>query len=207
MENNSQSLLIVFTRNIELGKCKTRLAKTVGPEIALNIYRFLVKHTSSIGKNLKVEKWVFYSEFEALGDDFDDDVYKKYSQQGADLGERMYNAFSMGFEKGYNKIILIGSDIYNLEEADLKTAFKALDDAAYVVGPAQDGGYYLLGMKTPNVRLFEDKQWGTDKVLEATLKAIKNSEVFMLDQRNDVDIYEDIKDEAVFQKFLKDWEK
>ncbi|MGB5237785.1 MAG: TIGR04282 family arsenosugar biosynthesis glycosyltransferase [Flavobacteriaceae bacterium] len=201
-----KNLLIIFTRNIELGKCKTRLAKTVGPQIALDIYIFLVEHTSVISKNLTSQKWVFYSEHKASGDLFNDDIYEKYCQEGRDLGERMHNAFQLGFEKGFEKIIVIGSDIYDLEESDLNKAFKALDDAEYVLGPAQDGGYYLLGMKTPNAKLFENKSWGTDKVLDETLETIKGSEVFLLDQRNDVDTYHDIKDEAVFQKFLKDWE-
>ncbi len=205
MENKSQNLLIIFTRNIELGKCKTRLAKTVGPEIALDIYTFLVEHTSAISRNLDMHKWVFYSEFQASGDLFEDHIFEKYCQEGDDLGERMHNAFSLGFEKGYKKIILIGSDIYDLKESDLKTAFKALDDAEYVLGPAKDGGYYLLGMKAPNAWLFKNKPWGSDKVLEETLNTLKDSKVILLDERNDVDIYDDIKDEEVFQKFLKDW--
>ncbi|MEN8790240.1 MAG: TIGR04282 family arsenosugar biosynthesis glycosyltransferase [Flavobacteriaceae bacterium] len=205
MENKSQNLLIIFTRNIVLGKCKTRLAKTVGPEIALEIYSFLVEHTSTISKNLDAQKWVFYSEFRASGDLFDDHIFEKYHQVGEDLGERMHNAFSLGFEKGYEKIIVIGSDIYDLRESDLNTAFEALDNAQYVVGPAKDGGYYLLGMKAPNAGLFKNKHWGTDKVLAETLKTINGSSVILLDERNDVDTYDDIGDEAVFQKFLKDW--
>lgn len=205
LENKSQNLLIIFTRNIALGKCKTRLAKTVGPEIALEIYTFLVEHTSAISKNLDAQKWVFYSEFRASGDLFEDHIFDKYRQEGEDLGQRMHNAFSLGFEKGYKKIIVIGSDIYDLRESDLNSAFQALDNAEYVLGPAKDGGYYLLGMKAPNAGLFKNKPWGTDKVLEESLKSIEGSTVILLDERNDVDTYDDIRDEAVFQKYLKDW--
>lgn len=183
------------------------MAKTVGPEIALEIYTFLVEHTSAISKNLAIHKWVFYSEYLAKGDLFEDYIFEKYSQDGKDLGERMHNAFIEGFEKGYEKIIIIGSDIYDLEESDLNKAFEALEEAEYVLGPAQDGGYYLLGMKAPNARLFENKSWGTEMVLRETLETIKGTKFVLLDQRNDVDTYEDIKDEEVFQKFLKNWQK
>jgi rSAM/selenodomain-associated transferase 1 len=206
LDNKSQNLLIIFTRNIQLGKCKTRLAKTVGAEIALKIYTFLVDHTVAISKGLPIHKWVFYSEQLEVGDRFDDRVFEKHGQDGFDLGERMLNAFSIGFAKGFEKIVIIGSDIYDLREDDLKLAFEALENSDYVLGPAKDGGYYLLGMKALNRRLFDRMPWGTDKVLEKTLCALEDQNVTLLDTRNDVDVYEDIEGEEVFEKFLKDWQ-
>lgn len=196
---------MIFTRNVELGKCKTRLAKTVGAEIALNIYTFLVKHTVAISASIEASRWVFYSDFKEKKDFFDNHIYRKFVQRGSNLGERMNHAFNSGFAQGYSKIIIIGSDIYDLNTEDLEMAFKQLEHHDYVLGPAQDGGYYLLGMKAPDSRLFADKSWGTETVLEETLQDLKGNDVKLLGLRNDVDIYDDIKNVAVFQKFLKGW--
>ena len=205
--NNRDDLLIIFTRNIEFGKCKTRLAKTVGPEIALDIYRFLVKHTADICSGIYTDKWVFYSESPQCEDDFDDHMFTKFAQRGDDLGARMQNAFEMGFSRGYKKIIIIGSDIYDLGSEDLNEAFEQLDNHDYVIGPAEDGGYYLLGLKSLREDIFTNKQWGTSTVFQETLHTLDSGDVRILEVRNDVDIYEDIKDIAVFQKFLKDWKQ
>ena len=204
MNEPKKELLLIFTRNIVLGKCKTRLAKTVGPEIALEIYRFLVKHTAKISRGIEVDRWVFYSDEVEENDLFDNRAYFKFRQEGDDLGARMHNAFTAGFEAGYTNIIIIGSDIYDLETADLQTAFVSLENHDFVIGPAKDGGYYLLGMKAPLKDLFINKYWGSDTVLEKTLEDLKGENIELLDTRNDVDVYEDIETAAVFQTFLKD---
>lgn len=179
------------------------MAKTVGPQVALNIYKFLVEHTVEITKDLDVDKWVFYSENPETGDLFDDRIYKKFTQTGEDLGQRMINAFEAGFDEKYANAVIIGSDIYDLNQEDLENAFAELENKDYVIGPAKDGGYYLLGMKRLNDRIFLDKSWGTEYVLKETLADLPLENVKLLDLRNDVDIYEDIKDVNVFQKFLK----
>ncbi len=202
MRKSKKDLLIIFTRNIVLGQCKTRLAKTIGNQKALEIYRFLVQHTVNISREIEVDKWVFYSEHPEEKDLFDNLFYKKFSQLGADLGIRMHNAFNAGFDEGYERIIIIGSDIYDLDSRDLETAFSELESHEYVLGPAQDGGYYLLGMKKRTTGIFENKAWGTDTVLEDTLNDLQSEDVKLLEKRNDVDIYEDIADNPVFQRFL-----
>lgn len=199
----SDSLLLILTRNPELGKCKTRLATTVGDRAALEIYQFLLQHTVSFTKHLKVEKWVYYSEEIWEDDIWDNERYQKKLQIGKDLGERMQNAFKNGFHAGFEKIIVIGSDMYNLAQDDLEEAFSTLETHDYVVGPAEDGGYYLLGMKSLNQSLFQDKEWGTDTVLADTLQDLKAENVALLDEKNDVDYYEDIKDIKVFEPFIK----
>ncbi len=201
--NNPKSLVLIFTRNPELGKCKTRLAKTIGDKAALEVYLFLLRHTQKITQNLRVEKRVYYSEDVWVDDIWKDGNYTKKLQQGNDLGQRMQNAFQTGFDDRFEKIIVIGSDMYELSEADLNKAFDALDDSDYVIGPAHDGGYYLLGMKKMNTKLFKNKAWGTESVLQATLIDLKNDQITLLEERNDVDLYEDIKDIEVFKPFLK----
>lgn len=200
----SKKALIIFTRNPELGKVKTRLAKTVGDESALNIYKFLLQHTVEITKDLHVDKYVFYSEEIHKNDAWDSDVFRKRLQSGNDLGERMHNAFIEVFNMGYEMAIVIGCDMFEMERKDLETAFDALQTNSFVIGPAQDGGYYLLGMKESKEKVFQKKEWGTSTVLEQTLKDLEGENHLLLEERNDIDYYEDIAGQEIFQQFLPD---
>ncbi|KZS41036.1 glycosyltransferase [Aquimarina aggregata] len=193
---------MIFTRNPELGKCKTRLAATVGDQVALDIYTFLLEHTVQITKDLNVTKEVHYSQNKNDNDLWEAAIYNKMEQSGSDLGKRMEYAFAAGFEKGYQNIIIIGSDMYDLNQIDLEHAFTTLKTHDYVIGPAEDGGYYLFGMKSLNSQVFKNKIWGTDSVLKDTLEDLKKENIKLLEVRNDIDYYEDIKDIAAFQKFL-----
>lgn len=196
-----KNLLLIFTRNPEPGKVKKRLAASIGDEAALEIYKFLLEHTSKITSDLPADKVVYYSE-EIEKEDIWDETYDKKPQKGEDLGERMKNAFQSGFESGYRNIIIIGSDLYDLDRNDLVEAFTALEKSDYVIGPAKDGGYYLLGMKSLNLNVFRNKSWSTASVFKETLKDINSKNITILEKRNDIDVLEDIKDVPVFQKFL-----
>jgi rSAM/selenodomain-associated transferase 1 len=198
----SKKALIIFTRNPELGKVKTRLAKSVGDESALEIYKFLLKHTVSITQNLNVDKYVFYSETIHRDDFWNSDVFRKKLQRGIDLGQRMENAFAELFGMGYEKVLIVGSDIFELEQKDIENAFTVLDTTETVLGPATDGGYYLLGMKAPNAKIFQNKNWGTSTVLKETLADLNPTKYVLLEARNDVDYFEDIKEIDAFQQFL-----
>ncbi len=198
-----KNLLLIFTRNPELGKCKTRLAATIGNESALEIYKFLLQHTAEISRNLHTAKQVWYSEEIWEHDIWENSIFDKKIQFGEDLGIRMANAFKEGFANGYEKICVIGSDIHDLTTSDLKKAFSVLNDNDFVIGPAEDGGYYLLGMTSFRKNVFENKNWGTEQVLEKTLADLENEKVHLLEVRNDVDVYEDIVEIEVFEPFLK----
>ncbi len=197
------NLLLIFTRNPELGKCKTRLAAKVGDEAALEIYKFLLEHTVSMTKDVAADKQVYYSQEVWENDIWDNKIFKKSLQAGDDLGQRMRSAFQDGFNAGYKKIIIIGSDMYDLDQETLELAFEQLEEHEFVLGPAIDGGYYLLGMKSLAPALFENKTWGTSTVLSDTLGDLGEHKVHLLPKKNDVDHYEDIKDIEVFQPFLK----
>ncbi len=203
----NKDLLIIFTRNPELGKVKTRLAATVGDASALDIYTFLLKHTVVITKELAVAKQVHYSVKIRENDLWDEAVFEKKQQHGDDLGARMLYAFQQGFKAGYQNIIIIGSDMLDLDQKDLEMAFSALKANDIVIGPAEDGGYYLLGMKQLKPEIFSNKKWGTGTVLKDTLKDLKSELVYSLPLKNDVDLYEDIKDNEAFRPFLKTKEK
>ena len=199
----NKNLLLIFTRNPELGKVKTRLAATIGAESALEIYHFLLKHTVEITQRLDVVKQVYYSEVIWEKDIWQKSIYQKKVQQGEDLGARMQNAFQSGFDDGYERVVIIGSDIYDLSSEDIETAFTQLVHNDLVIGEAQDGGYYLLGMKKLHRRLFKNKDWGTNTVFKDTVSNFKDESVFYLPERNDIDLYEDLLDHDVFQPYIK----
>lgn len=194
---------MIFSRPAVLGMVKTRLAADVGDEAALNIYNFLLGHTVSVTRDLDVVKQVHYSEEIVLNDIWDNDIYNKKLQRGEGLGERMQYAFEDGFRNGYENIIIIGSDLLDLCREDLEKAFSLLQDNDFVIGPAEDGGYYLLGMKRVFPQIFQHKKWGTSSVFQETVKDLREEDVAYLEYRNDVDVYGDIKGKKEFQQFLK----
>ncbi|UJH89881.1 TIGR04282 family arsenosugar biosynthesis glycosyltransferase [Antarcticibacterium sp. 1MA-6-2] len=202
MQPASTELLIIFTKNPQLGKVKTRLAKDIGEEAALEIYKFLLLHTFQITLDLPVDKRVYYSEAIPEEDIWKKDIFQKKLQHGEDLGEKMQNAFAEGYKDGYQNIIIIGSDLYELSAEDLSEAFADLQQKDFVVGPAKDGGYYLLGMKQLRPEIFSNKKWSTSTVLPDTLKDLQNENLKLLAVRNDVDTFEDIREQEAFQQFL-----
>lgn len=197
-----KNLLLIFTRNPELGKVKKRLAASIGENAALEVYNFLLKKTAQITRDLPVIKRVFYSEYIQKEDFWDEFYFDKKRQTGDELGERMENAFHQGFTDGFEKIVIIGSDLFELEKKDLEMAFLALDTSDFVIGPAQDGGYWLLGMKKLNSAIFRNKTWSSDYVLQDTLENLKNESVTLLETRNDVDELKDIEHHPAFNQFL-----
>lgn len=199
----SKNLLLIFTRNPELGKVKTRLAKTVGDETALEIYTFLLQKTRAISSKVNADKAVYYSVKIREHDLWDANIYQKHQQVGEDLGVRMCNAFKNGFDAGYKKVLIIGSDLYDLSSENIEKAFNELDTNDVVLGPAEDGGYYLLGMKSLQQNIFKNKKWGSETVGKDTLADLKDKKVKLLDLKNDIDVYEDILDiPEIMQTFI-----
>ena len=139
--------LIIFVRNPKLGKVKTRLAKTIGNEKALEVYNDLLFHTMTETQNLDCDKYVFYDENIETKDLWSEKIYEKQMQFGKDLGAKMQNAFQTLFDLGYQNCIIIGSDLFDLETNHIYEAFNKLKRNEAVIGPAEDGGYYLLGLK------------------------------------------------------------
>lgn len=189
---NSDNLLMLFVRNPELGKCKTRLAKRIGDAKALEVYRHLLEHTATVVKNVEADKQVWYSDEVVEDDAWDDLLFEKHRQEGRDLGQRMQTAFAEGFKRGYKRIIIMGSDLFDVSQDDITEAFQGFKRSEVVLGPAEDGGYYLLGLNEMIPAVFADKPWGTDEVLGKTLRNITDRELQLLDEKNDIDTFEDL---------------
>ncbi len=191
-----ENLILIFARPPQLGKVKTRLAATLGAEKALRIYNFLLQKTlSEVEKVANADKAVFSPEA--------GDFAKSYNfffqlQQGKDLGEKMQNAFAWAFAQGYKRVIIIGSDCYELDENGLNSALQLLEKAEVVIGKATDGGYYLLGMKQLYQNLFVDKRWSTDSVFSDTITNLQRLGLHyeLLPTLSDVDIEADLGDWA-----------
>ncbi len=164
--------IIIFVRDPQLGKVKTRLAATVGDTRALEIYIQLLQHTFDITSPVTADKYVFYHDGIKEADIWRAAGFYKKLQQGNDLGEKMNLAFAEVFSKGYYKVIIIGSDCLQLSSRIIEEAFIALDNCDTVIGPAKDGGYYMLGMKKLIPSAFENKKWSTDTVCDDTWKTI-----------------------------------
>ena len=115
----------------------------------------------------------------------------------------MQMAFETAFKDSYEKVVIVGSDLFDLKPIHLEKAFEALENHEVVLGPSLDGGYYLLGMTKLHPSLFKNKQWGTDSVLESTLKDLKEHNVKLLEALNDIDTFEDLQNQPELLKKIK----
>jgi hypothetical protein len=160
--------LLFFIKNPVAGKVKTRLAADVGHQQALAIYRRLLAHTRRQCEALEAERRLYYSDFVDAHDEWPEALFQKFVQRGDDLGRRMANAFEEALQTPA-KAVIIGSDCPGMDTALLQEAFLALEEYDFVLGPAHDGGYYLLGMRHFRPEVFAGINWSTEEVLPATL--------------------------------------
>jgi uncharacterized protein len=171
--SKNKHLLIIFYRNPELGRVKSRLAVTVGEERALAIYLFMADHTRNVVLSVPVDRVVYYSRFIDSEDNWLNKDFKKRLQCGEDLGERMRCAFEESFKAGYKSVCIIGTDCLELTETILVEALESLKHNDTVIGPAADGGYYLLGMNRFIPEVFDNKKWSTSSVCGETIEDLK----------------------------------
>lgn len=189
----AQNIIVLFKNPIER-KVKTRLAATIGHEKALMVYLELLEHTFKVARSVSgVQVHLFFSDFidsrlPHIGSD--DELYL---QVKGSLGEKMNHAFETVHAEG-DKTIIIGSDCPGITSELIENAFSQLDNFSLVLGPAEDGGYYLLGIKKLDSSLFEGISWSTDQVLKQTSqKAIQTGySVKLLIPLSDVDTEDDL---------------
>ncbi|MGD1906975.1 MAG: TIGR04282 family arsenosugar biosynthesis glycosyltransferase [Leptolyngbyaceae cyanobacterium] len=175
MNLSAQNRLILFTRYPIAGQTKTRLIPYLGAEQAADLQRkmteFIVDTTRPLqirdrlslevhfagGSLRQMQRW--------LGPKL---AYRP--QQGCNLGDRLHHAFSQGFQADAERIVVIGSDCPAISAHHLEQAFHQLKSHDLVLGPAQDGGYYLVGLSRSCAELFQNIAWGTERVFNQTAK-------------------------------------
>lgn len=191
----SDNRLIIFIKYPEPGFVKTRLAKDIGEEQAAFLYCLFVEAILTRTEDDGFERVIFYSPSEKR-----DEIInwigpeRLYPQKGKDLGERLSNAFSLVFNKGAKRVLAIGSDSPTIDNNIILRAFRELSNKQCVIGPSQDGGYYLFGLSSFNKDVFQGIKWSTEKVFEETINILKRSKFSfsILDKDFDVDKIEDI---------------
>ncbi len=184
----------IFFRIPEPGKVKRRIAEQLGEDIALRLYRQMLQDTFNNARACRdIKKFGFY-----IGDLSGfryPEWLKLHPQRGKGLGEKLLNAFEYLFESGYKRVCIIGSDSPTLPSYYIYDAYEQLKYKEVVVGPAEDGGYYLIGMRAMFRALFSGIAWGTPEVLRQTLDRVETAAVSytLLPEWFDIDRQEDIK--------------
>lgn len=197
--------ILVFQKNLIAGKTKTRLASTIGNDKALAVYKELISLTMRALKNLSMDTCIYYSEHipqeGELTENKASDNTRFFVQHGDNLGVRMLNSFNEQFAEGYSKLVIIGTDCPGLKQEYIQQAFDSLEDHEIVIGPAADGGYYLLGMSKLYPELFEGVEWSTSGVYKQTIAIISRLELSFttlpvlrdLDNENDLNHFKRLK--------------
>jgi uncharacterized protein len=195
---NEQNNVIIFCKYPVEGNVKTRIANTIGNEIAVNLYKLLSEYIfQELLKTEDVFQYLFYDNYA------DRDKIKNWAggefsfelQEGNDLGDKMYNAFKKVIDRGSTKTIIVGTDVPDISSDIIQKAFLALNNSDVVIGPARDGGYYLLGIKKLYRSFFTGIEWSKDTVLKKTLEKINSLDLSysMLPELIDIDTEEDLK--------------
>ena len=196
----SQQHLIVFTRYPEVNRTKTRLIPLLGAEGAANLQRQMTEHTISQVAQLSAST-IVSSEVRFAGGNLQLmqtwlGANLLYTPQGeGDLGERMMRSLNESFDSGAKKVIIIGTDCPDIDSELLQTAFERLNEFDLVLGPAIDGGYYLIGLRRFAPELFSNIDWGTSQVFQQTIDIaqILKLSSFYLPPLADIDRPEDLK--------------
>ncbi len=189
-----EEALIIFVKNPKIEKVKTRLANDIGEENATKVYRLLQDHTREVAIKAGKFNALFYGKEIDDEDDWTEEYFDKLIQRKGDLGIKMANAFYQMIKDGFESMVLIGSDCYDISEDHIKEAFQALQENDVVLGPAEDGGYYLIGMKDFHPRLFADKKWSSETVFTDTVTTIEELGLsyFELEKLSDIDYLKDL---------------
>jgi len=187
-----KTALIVFAREPKIGKVKTRLAKDLTQETTLQLYTAFLSHNLKMAQEVAVDERIlayagsghsipFLRKYEG--------AYSLRRQIGKGLGERMENILNYCNKTGYKKFIIMGTDCLTLESEEIEKVIRKLDQNDLVLGPCLDGGYYLIGLKRVETKLFRNIKWSTDLVLEQTLKKAQKEQmkVWLLPKKNDID--------------------
>ena len=198
MENHK---LVIMAKAPELGKVKTRLAASFGDEEALKIYKKLLNYTLRESNCALWESIVYFTgKADSEVNTYD---FSIATQTGENLGNRMDNAFKAEFKNGAERVAMIGTDCAGLTLGHIERAFGMLKLHDLVLGPANDGGYYLIAMNQPHSELFQNVPWSSEHVLEITKEIAEENHLSMgfLEELVDVDTESDLES---YQWLIKD---
>lgn len=189
--------ILVFVRAPEAGRVKTRLAASIGADAALRVYRRLAEHTLREALSVddaQVRVHFTPADAEAAVRAWLGDGPALLPQSDGHLGERMRGAFASAFADGHGRVVIIGSDLPEMRADLLRRALALLNGHHAVVGPARDGGYYLLGLTSLVEGIFEGIAWSTPGVLAATLERLQAAGItpVLLEPLTDVDEVDDL---------------
>ena len=194
-----KSALIIFAREPKDGKVKTRLARDLPVRVVTCLYKAFIRDVIQVVRRVPCEaRFIFYDAEGGTSIPFLRKAatgFRFKRQTGRDLGERMHKAFEHCHKNGFRRIAILGSDCVTVTAKDMETAFRALGSHDCVLGPAKDGGYYLIAMSQPCRGVFQGVLWGTSPVLEQTLGKARalGKTVFLLGQRGDIDEIDDLR--------------
>lgn len=185
----------MFVKEPKVGYVKTRLAKDTGDKFATDLYKLFVKDLINSLQNYGGDfKLCAYPKLDIVNKEFGN--FNNFLQQDGDLGIKIKATFEEQFDVGYKKIVLIGSDTLHITKETIKISFEKLNNHDIVLGPSADGGYYLVAFNKTTFykEIFENISWSTDKVLEQTIQKLQGKRVYLLDELNDIDILDDLKE-------------
>ncbi len=187
------SCIVVFGREPVPGLVKTRLADTVGAEAASRIYRELLMWTLEAARATEVPVMLSLAAVPSHTWQPPDEFRVEIQPEG-DLGNRMLRTLERRFHEGFEKVLIVGSDCPGLETRHLQDGIGALDDVRVVLGPARDGGYWLIGQRIPQTDCFSEIPWSSDRTLAATRERLESLELKWaeLDELDDVDTEADL---------------
>ncbi len=194
MSPASGNALIIFVKNPVPGKVKTRLESGLGSDKTLSVYRRLIALTLREAAGCDADVYIYFGSEIPVNTALPDGFRARVQQTGA-LGKRMTSAFLELFAEGYERICIIGSDCPQLRTRHIDEAFQALETCDVAIGPASDGGYYLMGMRADHTRIFGLESWSHESVYSQTLALIHQNKLSyaQLEQLSDLDEADDYK--------------
>jgi uncharacterized protein len=170
---SSYRLLILLVSNPSEGNGLSQLSAEIGEKKAGEVYMHLLAHHLQCSFPIDADKAVFYSDFIDDKDVWKKSGYKQFLQEGKDPGLKIINAFNQAFSKGYSRVIVIGTESFEMNTELLDEAFDKLDENEVVIGPSLKNDYYLIGLNSMQKELFLDKNWGEDNLFLDTVLDIK----------------------------------
>ena len=184
---------------------KTRLAKTIGNRLALKIYTYLLNYTTKEVQKIDCKKTVLLAYHTNEEELFPEKNFYRALQINGNLGDKIKHAFQVGFQHKQEKVVVIGSDCFELKATHYAKTFELLNNNDVVIGPALDGGYYLIALKKPFPALFENKSWSTEQLLKETVATIKEHKLTycLLETLRDIDTENDLKNHSELTQLLK----